>query len=117
MNSTPGDKLRRCPVCRAVSGHRQTHPRGFWESRIFPLLGLRPFRCEFCRSRFLRFGGNGSLQPPAARRRKRRRSATPELAAPADNTDFKELIREIRDEETKRGLVTGPGDRPAEVDR
>jgi protein-tyrosine phosphatase len=40
---------------------------GFWETRVFALVGLKPLRCTDCRARFLGFG---SGVPPKARQRK-----------------------------------------------
>jgi predicted Zn-ribbon and HTH transcriptional regulator len=42
--------VRRCPYCKS-SNVRRSHRRGFFEAFFFPILLLRPFRCEDCSRR------------------------------------------------------------------
>jgi len=93
-------------VCKAAAFHRPTRPRGFWETRIFVLVGLRPFRCTKCRARFLRFRRDGDPPPEAVvpRKRKRRGVEAQEFLPSEDGRNFEELIRDIRDAEKKKGL-------------
>lgn len=117
ITPSPQGRLRTCPVCKAAGFHRQTHPRGYWEAQVFSRLGLRPFRCSQCRSRFLRFGRSGDLPPLEPRERKRRKAVeTQDFLPSEDDRNFEELIRDIRTAEKKRGL-TGPDQLPPPSDQ
>jgi len=47
--------MRHCPICRSTQGIRRSPPRGFWEERVYRMVSLRPFRCNICGHRFIRF--------------------------------------------------------------
>lgn len=100
--------LSRCPVCKKAVVRILGHPRGFWETRILALLGLKPFRCPECRARFL---GTGTGVPPEKRRRRTQPSPAP---TPPPSVDFQELLGEIRESEDRYGLgarrLAGPSD-------
>ena len=54
----------RCPNCQGQMTHR-SRPRGIVESVLLAAILVRPFRCEVCDSRFLRW----SLKEKAGPRR------------------------------------------------
>lgn len=106
MSSASHDRLRKCPVCKATAFHRPTRARGFWETRIFTVVGLRPFRCAKCGARFLRFSHQGDPPPEQTmnRRKKRQPADASEFLPAEDDRNFEELIRDIRAAERKKGL-------------
>jgi len=87
-----------CPFCKRVSVRILLPPESFWETWVFPLLGLKPFRCPDCRRRFLGFG-DGVL--PEDRRRR-----MPPPDPPPPSGDLDQLVREIRESEQRYGLGT-----------
>jgi len=88
---------RSCPFCKRVSDRILLPPAGFWEARVFPLLGLKPFRCPDCRKRFLGFGAG--VEPQGRRRRRE-----PPGAPPAPGGELEQLVRAIRESEQRYGL-------------
>ena len=95
---------RQCPECKKKEGIQLTHPEGFWEKNVFPLLLLRPHRCQMCWNRFYLFslpnGVNG-----VKRAEKRVKTAQEEqfeqFFKPPDEKEFQELIAQIREAESK----------------
>ena len=111
---------RQCPDCKKKEEIRLTHPEGFWEKNLFPLLLLRPHRCQLCWNRFYLFslpnGVNG-----VKRADKRARTAQGEqfkqfFKAP-DEKEFQELIAQIREAESKIFGRTADGTDATDRDR
>lgn len=99
--------MKNCPVCGkrdAVNAQAE----GLWERAVLRLVGYRPYRCSFCRSRFRAFNFfNGA---PASRISRKNGHAAenrrpvetfPEFLQPEDQKEFRELIEEIRQAEHK----------------
>ena len=48
------DQSRRCPSCDSIAVPKLLTPQGFWQKQILARLGMMPFRCPECQSRFYR---------------------------------------------------------------
>ena len=48
-----------CPRCSSRK-IRRTKRKGFWERVILDSVGIRPYRCEECDERFLRYRGQNA---------------------------------------------------------
>jgi hypothetical protein len=98
--------MKNCPVCgRGDASHAQAE--GLWERVVLRLMGYRPYRCSFCRTRFRAFGffngasasrlskKNGAVENP------RPEESFPEFLPTEDKKEFRELIEEIRQAENR----------------
>lgn len=91
---------RQCPDCKKKEEIRLTHPEGFWEKNVFPLLLLRPHRCQMCWSRFYRFSLHNGVNG-VKRAKKAQGEQFKQFFKAPDEKEFQELIRQIREAETK----------------
>lgn len=100
-----GPKPTQCPSCRRADTLPKSHQRGFWEKRILGLLGLRPYQCTSCGTRFhsLNFALGDGLQARTTRE-KAAQDLFSVFLPPQDDRDFQGLIQEIREAEKEMGL-------------
>jgi len=93
---------RQCPECKKKEGIQLTHPEGFWEKNVFPLLLLRPHRCQMCWNRFYLFSlHNGVNGVKRTRTREAQEKQFKEFFKAPDEKEFQELIEQIREAETE----------------
>jgi hypothetical protein len=55
---------RPCPHCRSTEAFR-SHRRGAFEKYLFSMIGMRPYRCSRCDSRFYAFASTAEEASPA----------------------------------------------------
>ncbi len=94
---------RQCPECKKEEEIRLTHPEGFWEKNVFPLLLLRPHRCQKCWSRFFLFSMHNGVNgvKGTGRTGKAQEEQFKEFFKAPDEKEFQELIAQIREAETE----------------
>ncbi len=86
-----------CPEC-ANKGLKRSHPKGFVEEHILPLLKLAPYLCPSCGRRFYRYYPGKSASTL---------SAPQEPGLPVtflqaeDGVSFQQLIKNLRDAEKR----------------
>ena len=108
---------RQCPDCKKKGEIRLTHPEGFWEKNVFPLLLLRPHRCQMCWNRFYLFSLHNGVNGVKETRRtgKAQGEQFKEFFKAPDEKEFQELISQIREAETE--VFGHTADPTAEMDR
>lgn len=90
--------MKNCPVCGKSDQVRSSRSSGFFEKRLLRRLGIHPFRCRLCRSRFFRF----SLKPRRVKRPLPEENfKKPKLPTPENVDSFEEVVAEIRRAERK----------------
>ncbi len=111
-----------CPVCHRQGALLLAAASGFWERHVLSRLGVQPYRCRACGNRILRREGSirrTEGQPgseTSGRPRARPRPLSQDLPVPTteerfltsgDGPQFDELIRQLKETETRRGLAEG----------
>jgi hypothetical protein len=98
--------MKNCPVCgKNDASHAQAE--GLWERAMLRLVGYRPYRCSFCRSRFRAFGFfNGASASKLSKKNDAAEDRPtletfPEFLQPEDKKEFRQLVEEIRQAENR----------------
>jgi hypothetical protein len=87
---------KQCPRCGGEA--RRSHHHGVFQKTILRALRVRPYRCRDCGNRFFRFSASSSHPKDQAA------SQTVFDQAPKKNGDFKQIIAQMREKESKLGL-------------